>query len=186
MVILRKLKAFLLGLYPSSKGGKSSKSGETRPTIREQMRQKIVRSSPARSKERGQDARVKPREPGQGKGRGSRAGGRRRPARPGPAKPKAKAGQAKTPPAAPAKKEKVIGLVTHYFPKVRAAVIRLANGGCRLGDELRFEGRGASFTMTVRSLQINRIPIEEARRGEEVGLEVPTEVFQGDKVYRLG
>lgn len=55
-----------------------------------------------------------------------------------------------------------------------------------MGDKIWIgQPGGEGFKQSVKSLQINRIPIEEGRPGEEVGLEVTKDVQVGDKVYRL-
>jgi len=78
-----------------------------------------------------------------------------------------------------------LGSISHYFAKVRAAVIPLEEI-LSVGDKIWIGQPGdAGFRQSVKSLQINRIPIEEGRPGEEVGLEVAGDVHVGDKVYRL-
>lgn len=78
-----------------------------------------------------------------------------------------------------------LGAISHYFAKVRAAVIPLEEI-LSVGDKIWIgHPGGEGFKQSVKSLQINRIPIEEGRPGEEVGLEVAKDVQVGDKVYRL-
>lgn len=79
-------------------------------------------------------------------------------------------------------KAQCIGDITHYFPKVKAAVVQLKNK-IRIGDPVWIKGTTTDFRQTVGSLQINRKPIEKAGRGQEVGLEVLKEVRVKDKIY---
>jgi len=72
--------------------------------------------------------------------------------------------------------------ITHYFPKVHAAVLKLKRP-LRIGDPVWIKGRATDFRQTVGSLQINREPITIARPGQDVGLEVLREVRQGDQVF---
>jgi putative protease len=81
-------------------------------------------------------------------------------------------------------KEKIFGVVTHYFPQVRAAAIRL-NAPLELGDSIRIKGHTTDFTQVVNSLQINREPITKAKRGQEIGLLVNSRVRRKDIVYRV-
>ena len=76
------------------------------------------------------------------------------------------------------------GDITHYFPKVRAAVIKL-EAPLSLGDRIVIAGKEGSVRQKVASIQINRIPIHDGRKGEEVGLEVKQDVAVGDKVYKI-
>lgn len=76
------------------------------------------------------------------------------------------------------------GTITHYFPKVRAAVIRIEKTLTN-GARIRIQGRETAFTQQVTSLQINRIPVDEGRPGEDVGLEVKKTVAVGDRVLAV-
>ncbi|QAT18015.1 hypothetical protein BU251_04460 [Candidatus Velamenicoccus archaeovorus] len=74
------------------------------------------------------------------------------------------------------------GDITHYFPKVKAAVFK-----CRvplaIGDAVWVKGRNTDFRQTVGSMQIDRRPIERAVKGQEIGLEVFKDVHEGDGIY---
>lgn len=80
-------------------------------------------------------------------------------------------------------KEGLIGVVTHYFPHVRAAVIKL-KAPLKMGDIIKIKGHTTDFTQSVTSLQIDRVPITEAKKGQEIGLEVDSRVRQHDEVYK--
>jgi len=80
-------------------------------------------------------------------------------------------------------KEKIIGTVTHYFPKVRAAVVKL-KAGLSAGDAIRIKGHTTDFSQNVTSIQIDRVPISSAKKGDEVGLLVNSRVRQHDMVYK--
>ncbi|MFH1128313.1 MAG: translation elongation factor-like protein [Candidatus Omnitrophota bacterium] len=81
-------------------------------------------------------------------------------------------------------KEEIQGIVTHYFPKVRAAVIKL-KAPLNVGDKVKIKGHTTDFTQTVASLQIDRVAINSAKKGQEIGLLVDSRVRQKDKVYKL-
>jgi len=81
-------------------------------------------------------------------------------------------------------KEKVIGIVTHYFPKVRAAVVKL-KVPLAIGDTVKIKGHTTEFKQKVTSLQIDRVPINTAKRGDEIGLLVDSRVRQHDVVYKV-
>lgn len=85
----------------------------------------------------------------------------------------------------PAKKpvKKPIGVVTHYFPHVRAAVIKL-KAPLAVGDTIKIKGHTTDFTQNVTSLQIDRVPINSAKKGAEIGLLVNSRVRQQDLVYK--
>ena len=81
-------------------------------------------------------------------------------------------------------KEKSIGKVTHYFPKVMAAVIKL-KAPLTTGDLVKIKGHTTDFKQTVTSMQIDHVPIDQAKKGQEIGLLVDSRVRQHDIVYKL-
>lgn len=80
-------------------------------------------------------------------------------------------------------KEKVIGIVTHYFPKVSAAVVKLKTP-FKIGDAIKIKGHTTDFSQNVTSIQIDRVPITQAKRGQEIGLLVVSRVRKNDVVYK--
>ena len=80
-------------------------------------------------------------------------------------------------------KEKIIGVVTHYFSRVRAAVVKLKTP-LSLGDTVRIKGHTTNFTQPVNSIQIDRQPITRGKRGQEIGLLVDSRVRDKDIVYK--
>jgi hypothetical protein len=81
-------------------------------------------------------------------------------------------------------KGNVIGVVTHYFPKVRAAAIKL-KAPLSMGDSVTIKGHTTNFTQTVNSIQVDRQPITMGKRGQEIGLLVVSRVRRKDVVYKV-
>lgn len=83
---------------------------------------------------------------------------------------------------------KKAGVVTHYFPKVQAAVVKFETD-VKVGDKVKIAGqRGESheafeFEQEVSSLQKDRTPVDSAKSGDELGMKVDQEVQEGDEVY---
>ena len=77
-----------------------------------------------------------------------------------------------------------IGDVTHYFPHVQAAVIKM-KGPLTRGDTIKIKGHTTDITQTVTSIQIDRVDIQTAKKGDEIGLLVSSRCRQADKVYKL-
>ena len=84
----------------------------------------------------------------------------------------------------PAVKENVIGVVTHYFHNVRAAVIKL-KAPLSIGEVIKIKGHTTDFTQSVVSMQIDRVPINQAKKGDEIGLLVNSRVRQHDTVSKV-
>ena len=78
-----------------------------------------------------------------------------------------------------------IGEVTHYFPKVKAAAILILKDSIKLGDEIYIKGHTTDFKEKVNSVQLDHVPIQEGKKGQEIGLLVKSRVRIGDSVYRL-
>lgn len=81
-------------------------------------------------------------------------------------------------------KENIIGEVTHYFPKVRAAVIKL-KAPLATGDTVKIKGHTTDFQQNISSMQVDHVPISQAKKGQEIGLLVDSRVRQHDIVYKV-
>lgn len=78
-----------------------------------------------------------------------------------------------------------IGEITHFFPHVKAAVIKLKKDTLSPGNTIYIKGHTTDFEQKVKSIQINHAPIEKAEKGQEIGLKVKSKVRHGDKVYKV-
>jgi len=90
---------------------------------------------------------------------------------------------AKKPASSAAKTAKPIGKVTHFFDKIKVAVVKL-NTGLKIGDKIRIEGHGQNFEQAVSSMQIEHEVLKEAKKGQEVGMKVSKPVKAGDLVFK--
>lgn len=81
-------------------------------------------------------------------------------------------------------KENVIGTITHYFPHVQAAVIKL-KAPLTTGDTIKIKGHTTDFTQAITSMQIDRVPVTSARVGQEIGVLVNSRVRQHDLVIKV-
>ena len=79
---------------------------------------------------------------------------------------------------------KVIGKVTHYFPHVNAGVIKL-KAPLAVGDTIKIKGHTTDLTQTITSMQIDRVPITQGKKGDEIGLLVDSRVRGNDIVYKV-
>ena len=79
--------------------------------------------------------------------------------------------------------EKEIGVVTDFFAKVNAAAIK-QTAPLKVGDKIKVKTGTQELEMTISSMQINRVPIKAAKKGDEVGILMPEPVHKGNKVYK--
>jgi len=77
-----------------------------------------------------------------------------------------------------------VGEVIHYFTRIGVAVVDLSDP-LKVGDRIAIKGMTTNFEMTVVSMQVEGINIDEAGAGDDVGMKVDDRVRQGDIVYRL-
>ena len=77
-----------------------------------------------------------------------------------------------------------IGRVTDFFARPVVAGIELT-GTLRVGDRIHIKGHTTDLKMTVESMQIEHVNVEEASPGQAVGIKVPERVRQGDRVYKV-
>ncbi|MDD4910089.1 MAG: hypothetical protein PHR44_05365 [Candidatus Omnitrophica bacterium] len=78
----------------------------------------------------------------------------------------------------------LIGKVTHYFPHVNAAVLKLLKP-LSVGDTIKIKGHTTDFTQAVETMQIDHAPQQSAGKGDEIGLGVRQRVRRKDKVYKI-
>ncbi|MCX5667860.1 MAG: hypothetical protein NTY34_06085 [Candidatus Omnitrophica bacterium] len=78
-----------------------------------------------------------------------------------------------------------IGQVTHYFPHVNAAAVKLLKSGLKVGDSIYIKGHTTDFKELVQSIQLDHAAIPFGEKGQEIGLLVKSRVRQGDKVYKI-
>jgi hypothetical protein len=77
-----------------------------------------------------------------------------------------------------------IGTITHYFNKIQVGVLTVEKP-LKVGDIIAIRRNNEPIGKEpVKSLQINHIPIDEARKGEEIGMKFLSPVKAGDEVFR--
>ncbi len=80
--------------------------------------------------------------------------------------------------------EKEIGIVTHYFGKISVGIIQLTDD-LKVGDTIHIKGVHDDFTQVVESMQIEHKSVEEAKKGDLVGIKVIQKVHPSDKVFKV-
>ena len=78
-----------------------------------------------------------------------------------------------------------IGMVTHYYEKIKVAIISLESD-LKVGDKIKFVRGGEDlFEQTVDSIQVEHQNIDSAKAQDVVGLKVENEVKEGAEVYKV-
>ena len=80
--------------------------------------------------------------------------------------------------------EEVIGKVSDFFSRPVVAGIELT-GTLKLGDKIHIKGHTSDMELTVDSMQINNVDVQEAKAGDAVGIKLSDRVRRGDIVYKV-
>jgi translation elongation factor EF-1alpha len=78
--------------------------------------------------------------------------------------------------------EKEIGKVSTYFSHVGVAAVRLS-GKLKVGDKVHVMGHTTDFQQKVKSMQIENKSVNEAKKGDHIGIKVEEKVRPHDKVF---
>lgn len=81
--------------------------------------------------------------------------------------------------------EKEIGLIKHYYTNIGVAVLELTKGDLKVGDTIHIKGATSDFTQKIESMQIEKDKIEEAKKGQSIGLKVAEHVREHDVVFKV-
>lgn len=73
-----------------------------------------------------------------------------------------------------------LGKVTHFFDKICVAVIELS-APLKVGDRIKFP----DFEQTVESMQIEHEQVQQAKKGQSIGLKIDQPVKKGASVLKL-
>jgi putative protease len=78
-----------------------------------------------------------------------------------------------------------IGVVTHYYGHVDAAIIQIESGEVRVGDTIHIRGHTTDFYQRIEHIELDHQTVEAARAGQTVGIQVSQRVREGDAVIRV-
>ena len=79
---------------------------------------------------------------------------------------------------------KKIGTISHYYGQIGVVVVDLT-GELKVGDKIRIKGAMTDIEQEIDSMQIDKKPVAQAKKGESIGLKVEDKVREGDVVYKL-
>lgn len=81
--------------------------------------------------------------------------------------------------------EQLVGTVTHYFGKPGVAIVDISDGELHVGDTIRITGHSSDFTQPIASMELEHEPVESAKVGDSVGIQVAERAREHDQVYRV-
>lgn len=80
--------------------------------------------------------------------------------------------------------EKEVGVISHFFGKVSVGIIELSDA-LKVEDSIRIKGVHDDFTQKIDSMQIEHVNVNEAKKGDSVGIKVIQPVHVNDRVYKI-
>ncbi|MEK7137872.1 MAG: hypothetical protein AAB787_00030 [Patescibacteria group bacterium] len=83
------------------------------------------------------------------------------------------------------KREKPIGEVTHFFGKIKVAIVKF-KAPVKVGAEVWFKGATTDFSQVIQSMQFDHKPVSVAKKDKEIGIKVKKQVREGDLVFKSG
>lgn len=78
-----------------------------------------------------------------------------------------------------------VGKIVHYYDKIGVAVVKVASS-IKVGDRIKISGHDKEFEQEVASMQVEHQNINQAKKGDDVGMKVDQPVKDGDEVYKVG
>jgi translation elongation factor EF-Tu-like GTPase len=81
--------------------------------------------------------------------------------------------------------EEKIGTIEHFFAKVSVAAIRISSGELKVGDTIHIVGTSTDITEKVASMEINRVPVQAVKTGDDVGIKITGRCHEHDVVYKV-
>jgi len=80
--------------------------------------------------------------------------------------------------------EEVVGKVSDFFARPVVAGIELT-ASLKVGDTVQIRGHTTDLELTVESMQINNVDVQQGKAGDAIGVKVPDRVRRGDTVYKV-
>ena len=81
-------------------------------------------------------------------------------------------------------KEQEIGYVSKYFGQISVAAIEITAGKISLGDTIHIKGHTTDLNDEIKSMQIEHDNVENAKKGDSIGIKVKDKVRRKDKVFK--
>lgn len=79
--------------------------------------------------------------------------------------------------------EEEIGKVSAFFARPVVAGIDLTST-LKAGDTIHIKGHTTDVELTVESMQIDNVDVNQGNAGDSIGVKVPDRVRPGDHVYK--
>lgn len=79
---------------------------------------------------------------------------------------------------------KAVGTIEHFYSKLGVGIIKLSDT-LKVGDKIKIKGHTTDIEMDVDQIQIDHKDVEEAKKGDVIGVKVGDKVREDDAVYKV-
>ena len=77
-----------------------------------------------------------------------------------------------------------VGKIVHFYSNAKAGSIKIESNEIKVGDEICIIGNTTGIEkMKIESMQVNNLPVQVGKRGDEVAIKLPERVRKNDDVY---
>ncbi|MCF6356838.1 MAG: U32 family peptidase [Draconibacterium sp.] len=84
------------------------------------------------------------------------------------------------------KRKLYIGKATNYFTKIKVAEFELQTSNLQVGDEIVITGPTTGVVETVvKEIRVDLKPVEEAKKGEQISIQIDDRIRRADKLYKM-
>lgn len=80
--------------------------------------------------------------------------------------------------------EEVVGKVSDFFATPVVAGIELT-ATVNVGDKIHIKGHTTNIELTIESMQINNVNVQQAKAGDSIGIKIDERARRGDTVYKV-
>lgn len=84
----------------------------------------------------------------------------------------------------PQANERKVGEVEDYFSRISVIALTLADS-LSIGNSIHVKGHTTDLTQRVDSMQIEHQPVQDAKKGDSVGIKVNDKCRKGDAVFKV-
>ena len=77
-----------------------------------------------------------------------------------------------------------VGKVTHFFGRINVAVIEVS-GTISVGDQIAIKGPATDIEQTVSSMEIDHMKVNQATKGQDIGMKLAGHARENDTVYKI-
>ena len=77
-----------------------------------------------------------------------------------------------------------IGVIVHYYDKIGVAVVKVLSP-IKVGDRIKISGHDNEFEQEIASMQVEHKSINQAKKGDDVGMKIDQAAKDGDEVYKV-